>query len=151
MNESGHQAGELREVAVDWRSSRRAWLDRYLQALDRLLPGRSAESHPEVAVGDALAEAGVTGLVRQHEIELPGHGMARFDLALPELRWTIEIDAFPTHRETAGRRHDARRDNASIALGWSVTRLTPDDLGARFADTIDRLLAIHDDRRRAIG
>jgi hypothetical protein len=66
--------GDFLDVAADWLSPRRPWVRAFLQALDRRLPGGAAESHPEVRVAEALGRAGVRGLVRQHRIELPGHG-----------------------------------------------------------------------------
>ena len=93
---------DLREVAVDWLSPRRRWARTFLLQLDRRIAGGAAESHPEVVVGEALAAAGVRGLVA-----------SRRD----------EIDIFPTHDETIGRLRDRRRDAASAAIGWTTSRL----------------------------
>ncbi len=57
---------------------------------------------PKSAWPRRWVERGVRGLVRQHCIQLPGHGDVRFDLAVPELRWAIEVDLHPRHRETMG-------------------------------------------------
>jgi hypothetical protein len=114
---------DLREVAVDWLSPRRRWARTFLLQLDRRIAGGAAESHPEVVVGEALAAAGVRGLVRQFEIDIPGYGPARFDLAIPRRRLAIEIDIFPTHDETIGRLRDRRRDAASAAIGWTTARV----------------------------
>ncbi len=113
----------MRAVAVDWISSQRPWVWSYLRQLDRRLSGGAAESHPEVIVATALAAAGVRGLVRQYELRIPGYGPARFDLAIPRLRWAIEIDVFPTHDETIGRARDRRRDAAASGAGWTTHRL----------------------------
>lgn len=114
---------DLRDVAVDWLSPQRRWARTFLLQLDRRIGGGAAESHPEVVVGEALAEAGVRGLVRQFEVDIPGYGPARFDLAIPKRRIAIEIDIFPTHDETIGRLRDRRRDAASAAIGWTTARL----------------------------
>ena len=114
---------DLRQVAVDWLSPRRRWARTFLLQLDRRIAGGAAESHPEVVVGEALAAAGVRGLVRQLEVDIPGYGPARFDLAIPKRRIAIEIDIFPTHDETIGRLRDRRRDAASAAMGWTTARL----------------------------
>ena len=114
---------DLREVAADWLSPQRRWSRTFLLQLDRRLAGGAAESHPEFVVGDALAAAGIRGLVRQYEIDIPGYGPARFDLAIPRRRLAIEIDIFPTHDETIGRLRDRRRDVAASAIGWTTTRL----------------------------
>ncbi len=130
---------ELRAVAVDFISPQRPWLRRYLLQLDRRLDGGAAESHPEVMLGDALAQSGVRPLERQFEIDLPGYGPARFDLAAPSLRWAIEVDAFPTHFETEGRRRDVARDLAAAAIGWEVDRITPEQLGSALGQTVAEL------------
>jgi very-short-patch-repair endonuclease len=120
-------------------------------ALDRRLPGGPAESHPEVRVADALSRAGVVGLVRQHRIQLPGHGDVRFDLALPDLRWAIEVDLHPRHRETMGIASDTRRDRAAGAIGWSTSRITKAQYDCSFNETIAELTLVHADFRRRLA
>lgn len=143
--------GDFLDVAADWLSSRRPWVRTFLQALDRRLPGGAAESHPEVRVADALGRAGVRGLVRQHRLELPGHGSVRFDLAIPELRWAIEIDLHPRHRETLGMASDVRRDRAAGTIGWMTTRVSDVQYQTRFNETIAELAATHADLRRRLA
>lgn len=140
--------GDFLDVAADWLSPRRPWAREFLQTLDRRLPGGAAESHPEVRVAEALGRAGVRGLVRQHRVELPGHGDVRFDLAVPELRWAIEVDLHPRHRETLGIASDERRDRAGGAIGWMTTRVSDVQYQDRFNETIAELAATHADLRR---
>jgi hypothetical protein len=143
--------GDFLDVAADWLSPRRPWAREFLQALDRRLPGGPAESHPEVRVADALSRAGVRGLVRQHCIQLPGHGDVRFDLAVPELRWAIEIDLHPSHRETLGIASDVRRDRAASAIGWMTSRVSDVQYEERFNETIAELAATHAALRRRLA
>ncbi len=138
---------EMRAVAVDWLSPRRRWARRYLEQLDRRTAGGPAESHPEVVLGEALEAAGVRGLVRQYAAELPGHGPVRFDLAVVDLRWAIEVDVFPTHRETAGRAADQRRDQAAARGGWLVSRVGSAGFGADLAQTVRDLVDVYHSRR----
>jgi hypothetical protein len=140
IRDGGLTEDEMRRVAVDWISPQRPWLRNYLEVLDRRLDGGAADSHHEVLLGDALNAAGICGLVRQFSIVLPGYGPARFDLAVPDLRWAIEIDIFPTHAETAGRRSDSWRDRAAAEIGWSVDRVVESDFGPALDDTVRRLL-----------
>lgn len=140
---------QLRDVAIDFMSKRRPWLRRYLVQLDRRLDGGAADSHHETVFGDALAAAGVAPLLRQFAIDLPGYGPARFDLAVPTMRWAIEVDVFPTHGETAGRRRDERRDQAARSIGWDTTRVTEADLGMTMSGTVARLRNDFDRRRAA--
>jgi len=119
--------------------------------LDDRVPGGPAESHAEFIVGEALAAVGIRGLVRQHRLAVPGVGRFRFDLAVPDLRWAIEVDAFPPHRETAGHRADLRRDAAVASMGWSTTRLGPRDLGVALDGTVQHLRAeFHRRRQQAL-
>jgi very-short-patch-repair endonuclease len=138
-------------VAVDWLSPQRPWTRAFLQVLDRRLPGGPAESHPEVRVAEALRHAGVRGLVRQHRIRLPGHGEARFDLAVAELRWAIEIDLHPRHRETLGAAADATRDRAAAAAGWITTRITRQQYEGRFHETIAEIVVLHSQLRLRVA
>jgi hypothetical protein len=142
---------EFLDVAVDWLSPRRPWVRDFFEALDRRLPGGPAESHPEVRVADALRRAGVRGLVRQHRLQLPGHGEVRFDLAIPELNWAIEIDLHPRHRETLGLASDARRDRAADAIGWRTTRIDKVQYDTRFNLTIAEITQLHTDLRRRLA
>jgi very-short-patch-repair endonuclease len=149
LRDGNHSVDELRSVAVDWMSPRRPWLTRFLALLDRRLAGAPAESHPEVRLGDALRRRGVTGLERQHPVDLPGYGRARFDLALPALRWAIEVDVHPSHEESAGRESDARRDAAAGHAGWLVTRVSRARYETAFDETVEHLVEVHHRLRSA--
>jgi very-short-patch-repair endonuclease len=139
--EHGVRAQDLYAMADRWTSRGRPWITTFVRQLDRRLPGGAADSHPEIRVGNALRSRGVRGLVRQHRLILPGHRRASFDLAVPELRWAIEVDRHPTHVESAGVASDERRDTASEAIGWTVSRITRADYEHRFAARIDELAA----------
>jgi hypothetical protein len=140
MHDGGLRDGDLRAVAVDWRR-RRPWVRRFLAQLDRRLDGAAAESEPEVRVGQALHTAGIGGLVRQHPVLLPGYGPARFDIAVPEAMWALEVDVFPTHAETIGRLRDRARDRAATELGWRVHRIGARGYAGDFDLAIARAIA----------
>lgn len=141
MHDGGLDESAMREVALDYRSPRRPWINTYLRQFGRRARGGPAESHPEVRVAVALEAAGVRGLDRQHRITLPGHGDARFDLAIPHMRWAIEIDVHPRHEETLGRFADRRRDDAALLVGWTTTRVCREDYYDAFDRTIAALVA----------
>ena len=138
---------DMRRVATDWISPRRLWLRQYLEVLDRRLEGGAADSHHEVVLGDALDRAGLVGLVRQFWIDLPGYGPARFDLAVPKMRWAIEVDVFPTHSETAGRASDSWRDRSAAELDWVVERVPQAAFGTELRATVQRLVKAHRNRQ----
>ena len=133
---------DLRMVAVDWMSPQRPWIRRFLELLDGRLRGGPAESHGEAVLGQALYSAGLVGLERQHRIDLPGYGPARFDLAVPSVRLAIEVDLHPTHSETAGRRRDTARDVSAGELDWTVERVLDDHFGANLPATVRRILGL---------
>jgi hypothetical protein len=127
----------------------RPWLTTYLRQLERRSPGAAAESHPEVRVLLALERSGVEGLVRQLSIELPGFGTARFDLAVPALRWAIEVDVHPRHMETFGAISDGRRDAAARSIGWRTSRITRDDYEHWLDARVGELTTLYRDLRRS--
>src|SRR5262249_3919121 len=62
-----------------------------------VVDGRVAElppvgSHAELALADALEAAGLPSLVRQLEVRLVTGATMRLDLAVPEVRFDIEVD-----------------------------------------------------------
>ena len=140
---------EMVSVAVDFVSPKRPWLTTYLRQFVRRARGAPAESHPEVRVFTALAAAGVAGLVRQFPIRLPGFGNARFDLAVPELRWAIEVDVHPRHAETGGALSDRRRDEAALAVGWSTSRISREQYEHGLDARIRDLVGVYRNLRRA--
>jgi len=133
---------DLRTVAVDWMAPQRPWIRRFLELVDGRLRGGPAESHGEAVLGLALDSAGLIGLERQHRIDLPGYGPARFDLAVPSVRLAIEVDLHPTHSETAECRSDTARDVAAGELDWTVERVIDDHFGANLPATVWRILGL---------
>jgi very-short-patch-repair endonuclease len=148
MADGGHNDDEMVAVAIDWLSPRRRWARTFLEQLDRRVTGGGAESHHELVLAEALVTAGIRGLVRQYTIELPGYGRARFDLAVPSLRWAIEVDVHPTHREAAGIASDVRRDEAAGSIGWHVSRVPAAGFGHALVSTVATLGDVHRDRQR---
>ena len=98
----------------------------------------------------ALRRRGVVDLVRQHPIQLPGYGRARFDMAIPELRWALEVDVHPEHRTVEGVANDRRRDDAAEEIGWAVRRLVDAELVA-FDSAIDGVVNAIQRRRDRHG
>ena len=61
-------------------------------------------------------------------------------MAIPELRWALEIDVHPEHRTLEGAARDIERDDAADAIGWFVRRVSEVQLVDRFAPTIDAVI-----------
>jgi DNA-binding transcriptional MerR regulator len=109
-----------------------------------------AESDAEFVVADALRSRGVPIEANRQWLELPNGRRARLDLAIPDLRWGIEVDVHPHHLGLIGSTNDKQRDRQAKLLGWSIDRVTGLDL-ADLDRTIDELVAIFTVRRRELA
>ena len=129
----------------------RAWVRKFLRVLASRSPGAAAESEGELRVVRALTRLGVQGLIRQHAIALPGYGPARFDMAIPPIRWALEVDLHPEHRTPDGIARDNGRDSAATSIGWLVRRVGEVELDRRFFDpTMRGIVSEIDERRRHV-
>ncbi|HUF33017.1 MAG TPA: DUF559 domain-containing protein [Acidimicrobiales bacterium] len=57
-------------------------------------------------------------------LDAQGRFVARVDFAYPSHRLAIEVDGYEKRASPAAMRHDLRRQNALVALGWTVVRFT---------------------------
>ncbi|MDP2290470.1 MAG: hypothetical protein Q8M22_04735 [Actinomycetota bacterium] len=90
--------------------------------------GRPTDSHPEVLVADGLRRRGVPILTQVEPLLLPGGGRITLDLAVPTVRWGVEIDVHPDHWLLPGTTRDKQRDRRCHLVGWQVERVTEVDL-----------------------
>lgn len=131
----------LSRVAERLNTPGRPWVRRFLRVLAGRTTGRPRESDWERRVHDALVNRGVSDIESQVGEQLAGYGTARFDLAIPSIRWVLEVDAHPEHRTLEGQAGDHRRDRKSRRQGWAVERVGEAELTADFAATIDDLVS----------
>jgi hypothetical protein len=131
----------LHETAGRLATPGRPWARRFLRVLGSRAPGAPAESEPELRVTNALIQRGVSDLRRQFRVRVPGYGPARFDGAIPELLWAVEVDVHPEHATGEGTANDKVRDRKSRAVGWEIERVSELDLSLRFDETIGDLVA----------
>ena len=120
---------------------RRRWpgADRLAEVL-RLADPRS-ESPMETRLRLLLHDAGVPAAVPQFEVRTElGRLVGRVDLGWPGLRLAVEYDG-DQHRERDQFRRDVERLNALRMAGWTVLRLTADDVLRRPAATARMVLA----------
>ncbi len=89
---------------------------------------------------DALRDRGVRNLAMQHRIEVGPGRAVRFDIALPAVRWALEIDVHPEHRTLEGQASDDRRDRCTRRLGWLTEHVGEAELVRDFEAVIDELL-----------
>ena len=129
----------------------RGWVRRFLRVLASRRPGAPAESEGELRVFRALTRVGAGGLLRQHPITLPGYGPARFDMAIPPIKWALEVDLHPEHRTPDGIARDNCRDAAATSIGWVVRRIGEVELDrGHFDHTMRTLLSEVGVRRREV-
>lgn len=105
----------------------RAGSERFIATL-MARSGRAADSHPEVLIAEGLRARGVPVLAQVEPLLLPGGRRVTLDLAVPSLRWGVEIDVHPDHLLLDGTTRDKRRDRQCHRVGWQVERVTELDL-----------------------
>lgn len=140
---------QLRRIGGELVHPMRKGSRQFLAMLESRLGGGPAESHGEVMVARGLRMRGVP-VVAQFPVTLPGGSRIRFDLAVPAVRWAVEIDGFRTHFELAGGTSDRRRDRGSHAIGWQVERVSPVDL-ADVDGICDELAALYRHRAASVA
>ncbi len=125
----GHcSMAELAAVARRLCHPRRPGSLRFMRSLVERGDRPAAESHPEVVLGDALRARHVPVVPQVSSLVLPNGKKIRIDLAVPDIRWGIEIDVHPDHLLLDGTTRDKRRDRQCHLIGWQVERVTEFDL-----------------------
>jgi hypothetical protein len=112
------------------------------------LEGRPLERPPagsegELLLADALVAAGMPALSRQFPVTLDGHGSIRLDLAVPAERFNIEVDDPAWHADPVAVQRDHARDLLLSACGWSVHRVTSEDVHQRLHSTAALLTTLY--------
>lgn len=115
--------------------------EQFLEAADRLRGQRGVvqlrslaarvtdgcESEGEAWTLLAMLDDGLPAPVLQHEVMLPGWGLARIDLAYPWARVAVEYFGEEHHSREVDVRRDLARIAALEAAGWTVIVVRKDD------------------------
>jgi Transcriptional regulator, AbiEi antitoxin len=96
--------------------------------LERLDGAAPSESHPEVELADALQARGIPIEHQTRLVRASNGRTARVDLAVPEIRWGIELDIHPEHRTFEGHASDASRTRDLHLLDWQIEPVTEVDM-----------------------
>lgn len=114
------------------------------------LGGAPLESHSEVVLADALRQRNVPIEQQTRLARLPDGRSARIDLAVPSVRWGVELDIHPEHLTLDGSARDAARSRQVHLVGWQVEPVAQLDL--QDVDHVaDELAALYHARRRALA
>lgn len=92
------------------------------------LAAGGARSEGERRLARALRSGGLSGWAPNLRVTLGDGSRVELDLAFPAARLVIEVDGWAYHRDVDRFRRDARRQNALVAEGWRVLRVTWYDL-----------------------
>jgi hypothetical protein len=93
------------------------------------LQGHAAHgSHPEVVLAEALRRQGVPVVHQARVIRSGGGRVFHVDLAVPEVRWGVELDIHPEHRSLEGHAADAARRREMHRLAWQVETVSEHDM-----------------------
>lgn len=116
----------------------------------RRLGGEPLESHPEVVLAEALRRRNVPIEEQSRLARLPDGRSVRIDLAVPDVRWGIELDVHPEHLTLDGHARDARRSRQVHLVGWQIEPVAALDL-QDVERVADELAALYHLRRRALA
>jgi hypothetical protein len=98
---------------------------RNLERIDCSAPN---ESHGEVELAEALRARGIPIEHQTRLLRASNGRTARVDLAVPAVRWGIELDLHPEHRTFDGQAKDARRTRDLHVLDWEIEPVTELDM-----------------------
>lgn len=142
---------QLHEMAHRMYHPRRPGSKRFVRVIQsRPAWMKPADSDLEVQLFDALRRRGVVGLVRQHAIVLDGVTVHP-DLAVPELRWAVEVDHVTWHGGRVDAQRDKQRDRGLRRIDWQVDRVTDAEIRDDLASVTDELLDIYRQRRGGLA
>lgn len=114
--------GALARIADRLVHPNRPGSKRFVRTLSQRLPGAAMQSDGELRLARSLVQRGIP-IETQHTLVSQGVSM-RLDLAVPAVRWGIEIDLHPAHLLLEGTSADKRRDRRAHQADWQIERVT---------------------------
>jgi hypothetical protein len=122
---------------------------RFREALHRLGGDPAGQSHAEIILAEELHARGVPVERQTRLIRGTGDRAVRVDLAVPDIRWGIELDIHPEHRSIEGHAGDARRYRDLHVDEWQIEPVSELDM-LNPAAIADELSALYQARRRQV-
>jgi len=123
---------------------------RFREALHRLGGAPAGQSHSEVLLAEELHRRGVPVERQTRLVRGPGGRLARIDLAVPDIRWGIELDLHPEHRSIEGHAGVARRYRDLHLVEWQIEPVSEIDMLDPSVIATE-LTELYHARRRRIG
>jgi hypothetical protein len=148
-HERGVALADFFTTAGELCGPRRPGSSTFATALLLLHGGPPVESHPELKVLRGLQRRGVPVVPQVGGLVLPDGRRIRIDMAVPAVRWAVEVDLHPTHFGVLGTSTDHQRDRQCHLIDWQVDRVSPLDY-ARLDHTLDQLQELYAARRLAL-
>jgi very-short-patch-repair endonuclease len=97
------------------------------------------ESVVEARLSTVLRAAGLPAPTRQLVVRDGDRFVARVDFAYPKARVIIEVDGYRYHSGRSAWQRDIERNNALLALGWSVMHVTWEQIRRRPERVVSQL------------
>ena len=102
---------------------------------------KPVDSDLELQLWRALAATGLQ-LTRQVPVALDSGTSVHLDLADESIRFGVEVDHVTWHGGRLDAQRDKRRDRELTRLGWTVSRVSDEDVSIRLSETCDQLVDI---------
>ena len=121
----------------------------FRRTLESLDGGAPSQSDPEVVLAEALRRRSVPVETQSGVVRAEDGVSLHVDLAVPAVRWGVELDIHPEHRSIEGHAADAGRRRDMHRLAWQVETVTehdmrnPERLADDLADLYRRRVASH--------
>jgi hypothetical protein len=125
------------DVARRLSGPRRAGSQMFARVLLQHHGGPATESHPELTVLRGLQRRGVPVTPQVADLRLLNGRSVRIDMAVPAMRWAVEVDVHPHHLGLVGTSMDKQRDRQLHLIDWQVERVSAldfIDLDATFGE-----------------
>jgi len=106
---------------------------------------KPVESHPELQIMNGLVARGVPVEPQHEDIRLHNGKRVRVDLAVPAVRWGVEVDVHPSHRMPVGVVRDKQRDRQLHRVDWQVEHVSDEEF-VDLESLLDELAALYRDR-----
>ena len=141
---------ELAATAVRLCHPNRSGSELFMRTLTERGDRKPVESHPELVIMNGLLLRGVPVKPQHADICLPNGKRIRVDLAVPAVRWGVEVDVHPSHGQPVGIVRDKQRDRQLHRVDWQIEHVSEEE----FVDVeslLDELAALYRDRVAAVA